>query len=176
MKKKISIIVIIIIALCITCICIFTFLYFKNKDKGVFIPSYDPHKNEVTNNINTNIKEETPIYGSVDKVTIEILNDTITRNSVDILVTDLNETQFGWGDEFWIQKKNNGVWEYVPFKDPDCIRTFVTLYHLDENHQTRMHIDFTKDYGTLENGFYRIVKRVYTNQFVYLYSNEFEIR
>ena len=109
MKKKISIIVIIIIALCITCICIFTFLYFKNKDKCSFIPSYDPHKNEVTNNINTNIKEETPIYGSVDKVTIEILNDTITRNSVDILVTDLNETQFGWGDEFWIQKKNNGV-------------------------------------------------------------------
>ena len=57
----------------------------------------------------------------VKNVTIEVLEDTITNKSLDIVITDNNEDYFGWGVDFKIQKKVNGKWEDLKFKSDDLV-------------------------------------------------------
>ena len=110
----------------------------------------------------------------VNNVTIEVLKDTITNKSVEILITDNNQDYYGWGVDFRVQKKINNKWEEL-----NSIRelSFIEIaYAVDENNQVKMKVDYGKYYGTLENGIYRIVKPIYDNGYIDLYSNEFEIK
>ena len=59
----------------------------------------DPNDN--SNDINAS---ELEFNRSPENVTIEVLADTITRDSVTILITDNNEDKYGWGVEFKVQK------------------------------------------------------------------------
>jgi len=106
-------------------------------------------------------------------VTIEVLKDTITDKSVEILITDNNEDYFGWGINFKVQEKIEGQW-----KDLECIYLYWDLfaYVPNEDNQIKQKLDIEKYYGILENGTYRVVKTVYDNGYVDIYSNEFEIK
>ena len=55
-----------------------------------------------------------------------------------------------------------------------CGKVFVILQL--ENNQLKQKINWEKLYGKLEKGTYRIVKPVYVNEYVDLYSDEFEIK
>ena len=108
-----------------------------------------------------------------ENVKIEILKDTITNISVEILITDNNEPDYGWGKSYRIQRRQNGIWEDVkPIKE---LAFEEIAYNLDENNQLKQKINWTKFYGELEKGIYRIVKPVYDNEYIDLYSDEFEI-
>ena len=110
-----------------------------------------------------------------ENVTIEVLKDTITNKTAEILITDNNKEQYGWGVEFRVQQKVNGEWKELEYKSDD-LSWIEIAYALDKNNQVKMKINFEKYYGTLENGTYRIVKPVYDNRYIDLYSNEFEIK
>lgn len=50
-------------------------------------------------------------------------------------------------------------------------------YSLDENNQWEYKINWSRYYEKLENGIYRIKKKIYdNNHYIDLFSNEFEIR
>ena len=110
-----------------------------------------------------------------ENVTIEVLKDTITNKTAEILITDNNKEQYGWGVEFRVQQKVNGEWKELEYKSND-LSWIEIAYALDKNNQVKMKINFEKYYGTLESGTYRIVKPVYDNRYIDLYSNEFEIK
>lgn len=124
---------------------------------------------------NSGVKaSDVKIEYDIDKVKIEILKDTITNSSVEILITDNNENNGGWGKSYRIQKKENGKWnDLKPIQD----LVFEEIaFLLDENNQLKQKINWKKFYGELEKGTYRIVKPIYNNGYIDLYSDEFEIK
>lgn len=126
-------------------------------------------QNQTTSNLPTGNSKRNP-----ENVTIEVLKDTITNKTAEILITDNNEEQYGWGVEFRVQQKVNGEWKELDYISDD-LSWIEIAYALGEDNQVKMKVNFEKYYGTLENGTYRIVKPVYDNRYIDLYSNEFEI-
>lgn len=111
-----------------------------------------------------------------ENVTIEIIEDSITDTSVEILITDNNEDPYGWGVQFAIQEKINDEWKYIEYTS-DRVAWIALAYNLDENNQLKQKLDIEKYYGKLEKGIYRVIKTNWcNNEYVNLYSNEFEIK
>lgn len=110
-----------------------------------------------------------------ENVTIEVLENTITNKAAEILITDNNKNQYGWGVEFRVQQKIDGKWKELDYISDD-LSWIEIAYELDKNNQVKMKVDFEKYYGILKRGIYRIVKPVYDNGYIDLYSNEFEIK
>lgn len=156
----------------------------------VVLSNNNGKKTETSNNTNlyspevANIVGENEIGTPVDEVefnrnpenvTIKILADTISNTSVEILITDNNVDQYGWGVEFRVQKKIDNEWKDLDYISNDL--TWIDIaYELNENNQLTQKLDIDKYYGKLNNGIYRVVKPVYDNGYVDIYSNEFEIK
>lgn len=111
----------------------------------------------------------------VKNVTIEVIKDTITNKSVEILITDNNEDYFGWGVDFKVQKKVNGEWEDLKFKSDDLVWISIA-YVPNEDSQIKQKLDIEEYYGKLDNGTYRVAKSVYDKGYIDIYSEEFEIK
>lgn len=108
----------------------------------------------------------------LNKVKIEVLKDTVKNTYAEILITDNNGRS--WGESYRIQVTKNNKWEEVaPISDLNFIEIG---YNLDENNQFKQKIKWEKLYGELEKGTYRIVKPIYNNGYIDLYSDEFEIK
>lgn len=147
-----------------------------NTDTAISSKPYVPEGMEVSEpNYSSETKSnEIKIDRSPENVTIEVISDTITREKANILITDNNKNKYSWGESFRIQKKINNNWEDMT---PINELIFTALGHnLNEKNELIMKIDYKKYYGLLENGIYRIVKTVYDNKYIDLYSNEFEIK
>jgi len=147
---------------------------YKEKYSYNELPAYISDGIGVADGNEIEIPEEKIEYNrDVKNVTIKVLEDTITNKSVEILITDNNEDYFIWGINFKVQEKIKGQW-----KDLECIYLYWDLfaYVPNEDNQIKQKLDIEKYYGILENGTYRVVKTVYDNGYVDIYSNEFEIK
>ena len=110
-----------------------------------------------------------------DNVTIKVVESTVSAASVSITITDNNENHYGWGVEFRVQQKIDDKWEDLQYISDDL--TWIEIaYELNEDNQLTQKLDIEKYYGKLSNGIYRIVKPVYDNGYIDIYSNEFEIK
>ena len=112
---------------------------------------------------------------SPENVTIEVENTTISPESVSIIITDNNKEHYAWGVEFRIQEKVNDEWKDLKYIS-DNLSWIDIAYELNENNQLKQKLDVEKYYGKLNSGIYRIVKPVYDNEYIDIYSNEFEIK
>lgn len=110
-----------------------------------------------------------------ENVTIEVDESTVSAASVSITITDNNENHYGWGVEFRVQQKIDGKWEDLQYISDDLAWIDIA-YELNEDNQLTQKLDIEKYYGKLSNGIYRIVKPVYDNGYIDIYSNEFEIK
>ena len=111
----------------------------------------------------------------VKNVTIEVIEDTITNQAVEILITDNNEDHYGWGVDFRVQEKINGEWKDLKYVSDD-LSWIDIAYELNKDNQLTQKLNIEKYYGELSKGIYRIVKPVYDNGYIDIYSNEFEIK
>ena len=137
---------------------------------------YIPEGLNVADGNEVNIPADSIEYNrDVNNVTIEVIEDTITNTTVEILITDNNEDPYGWGVEFKVQEKLNGKWEDLEYISDD-VSWIAIAYLLDGGNQLTLKINIEEYYGKLDNGIYRIVKPVYDNGYVDIYSNEFEIK
>ena len=110
-----------------------------------------------------------------DNVTIKVDESTVSAASVSITITDNNENHYGWGVEFRVQQKIDDKWEDLQYISDDL--TWIDIaYKLNEDNQLTQKLDIEKYYGKLSNGIYRIVKPVFDNGYIDIYSNEFEIK
>ena len=122
---------------------------------------------ELSSNANNNRKPE--------NVTIQIDKNTISPESVSIIITDNNVEQYGWGVEFRVQEKINDEWKDLDYISYD-LSWIDIAYELNEDNQLTQKLDIEKYYGKLNNGIYRIVKPVYDGEYIDIHSNEFEIK
>ena len=121
-----------------------------------------------------NGQNDTKLNRNTNNVTIEVDNTTISPESVTIIITDNNTEHFAWGIEFRVQKKVNEQWEDLEYVSDD-LSWIDIAYGVNEDNQLTLKLDIEKYYGKLSNGIYRIVKPVYDNGYIDIYSNEFEI-
>ncbi len=126
---------------------------------------------DTTNQGQSNIKSNR----NPNNVIIKVDNTTIKPESISITITDNNENQYGWGVEFRVQEKVNGEWKDLNYIS-DNLSWIDIAYQLNEDKQLTQKLDIEKYYGKLSNGIYRIVKPVYDNGYIDIYSNEFEIK
>ena len=118
--------------------------------------------------------EEIDFNRKKEKVIIEILMDTVTRNGATIVITDKNETPYGWGKSYKLQQKIADEWYNMA---PQTEMIFEEIAYIpDENGQINQNIEWTRFYGELGNGTFRIVKDTYDKVYINFYSNEFEIK
>ena len=122
-----------------------------------------------------NGQNDTELNRNTNNVTIEVDNTTISPESVTIIITDNNTEHFAWGVEFRVQKKVNEEWEDLEYVSND-LSWIDIAYEVNEDNQLTLKLDIEKYYGKLSNGIYRIVKPVYDNGYIDIYSNEFEIK
>lgn len=120
-------------------------------------------------------QNDTKFNRTPDNVILEVESTTIKPESVTITITDNNENQYGWGVEFRVQEKVNGEWKNLNYVSDD-LSWIDIAYELGEDKKLTQKLDIEKYYGKLSNGIYRIVKPVYDNGYVDIYSNEFEIK
>ena len=148
----------------------------KNISNQNTTTSYIPDGVNVDDGNDTGIPNDTLEFNrNKENVTIEVLQDTITKEKVEILITDNNEDHYGWGVEFKIQQKVNEEWKDLKYVS-DNLSWIDIAYELNEDNQLTQKLDVEKYYGKLSNGIYRIVKPVYDNGYIDIYSNEFEIK
>ena len=122
-----------------------------------------------------NGQNDTKLNRNTNNVTIEVDNTTISPESVRIIITHNNTEHFAWGIEFRVQKKVNEQWEDLEYVSDD-LSWIDIAYEVNEDNQLTLKLDIEKYYGKLSNGIYRIVKPVYDNGYIDIYSNEFEIK
>lgn len=127
-------------------------------------------------NDNSGIKASDIEYNrSPENVTIKVIPDTACDTSVQILITDNNEDKYGWGEPFSIQENVNGEWKDLDYIS-DKVGWTAIAYILNENNQRIQKVDIEEYYGKLDKGIYRVVKTIYDNGNIDLYSDEFEIK
>lgn len=147
-----------------------------NTNKVTSTEPYIPDGMQVADlNDNSGIKaSDVKIEYDINKVKIEVLKNTVTNTYAEILITDNNENNGGWGKSYRIQKKENNKW--IDLKPIQNLGFKEIAFLLDENNQLKQKIDWKEFYGELDKGTYRIVKPIYNNGYIDLYSDEFEIK
>lgn len=137
---------------------------------AIMIIRIEIHLKNEKNKIET---KENLEYNTNKKVTMEILEDTITKESVMALIINHSEEKCSWGVEYKVQRKIKNKWE-----DLEPINNAISIpmiaYQMEDK-QSKIKIDYGKEYGTLEKGTYRIVKPVQCKGYIELCSNEFAI-
>ncbi|MBO5180064.1 MAG: hypothetical protein J6B87_06960 [Clostridia bacterium] len=145
------------------------------ENEGNTTSAYIPDEMQVASKDDVGTKTEQIIINrNKEKVSVEVLLDTVTRNGATIVITDKNENPYGWGKSYKLQQKIADGWYNMA---PQSEMIFEEIaYILDENGQFKQDIDWTRFYGELGNGTFRIVKDTYDNKYIDFYSNEFEIK
>ena len=130
---------------------------------------------ELQNNVM--FQEDKDIYTRTDNswekenVKISVKEDSISKTSAVIVIEDKNENPVSWGVNFAIQKAgDNNIWVDMITKE---IITWVEIaMQPNEKGITEMQLDWSKIYGELSSGTYRVVKY---NGLSTLYSEPFII-
>lgn len=123
------------------------------------------------NNNSNNNNKTLDIRRFPEKVSLKVLEDTITRDGATLVITDKNEEPYGYGEDFVLEVKNVNSWEKVESL-PNTVWNSLAYVPNDEGELTTK-LNFKYVFGSLEDGIYRVVKTV---QNVEIYSNEFEIK
>lgn len=177
MNKKILVAVIVILIIVVIGIVV---IFDNNKDKKTETSnstnSYIPEGVNVADENEIGVPTDNEEFNRIpENVTIEVFSNTISNTSVEILITDNNADQYGWGVEFRVQEKVNGEWKDLEYISSN-LSWIDIAYELNEDNQLTQKLDIEKYYGKLNSGIYRIVKPVYDNEYIDIYSNEFEIK
>lgn len=93
-----------------------------------------------------------------DKIAVAIKYGTLTRTGATIIITDNSGNNNTYGTEYSIEKKENGKWKELN----TLIKAVWNYkgYHVDSNNKLEFEINWSDLYGLLENGTYRLIKKV----------------
>lgn len=136
--------------------------------------SYTQKNNDNNNNNNYYFNSADLENRCLENVKVEVLKNTVSRTGATIIIVDNNDISFSWNKEVYrIEQKKDNIWkEVTPNKDGF---DFSIGYNRDENNKFKFELNWEQDYGSLQNGIYRIVEIATDAKGIIAYSNEFEI-
>jgi hypothetical protein len=117
-------------------------------------------------------KDEQTTELTLDKVSMTIKEETLTKTGATVIIKDGNENPYCYGAWFRIDKNENGEWKeldalaVVDWKEMD--------YKVEEDGTLELKENWENIYGEFEKGQYRLVKRIYEDGYKYFYA-EFNI-
>ncbi len=94
---------------------------------------------------------------TLENVSIKIKDDTLTKTSATIIITDKSNKDYNYDEWFRIDKKENNKWKELETISSNWID--LPVYKI-ENNTLEMNQDWTNIYGSLKKGNYRLVKEV----------------
>lgn len=93
-----------------------------------------------------------------EDITMEIKEGTLTKTGATIVITDLSSKNNTFSKEFRIDQKRGGKW--YTLKDKSKNKVNVVAGQQEENKKLEQELNWEKNYGTLSDGYYRIVKKI----------------
>ena len=103
-----------------------------------------------------------------ENITMEIKEGTLTKTGATIVITDLSGKNNTFSKEFRIDQKRGGKWYTLKDKSKNEVDV---MPGQQENKKLEQELNWEKNYGTLSDGYYRIVKKINNKDIV----AEFEI-
>ena len=103
-----------------------------------------------------------------ENITMEIKEGTLTKTGATIVITDLSGKNNTFRKEFRIDQKRGGKWYTLKDKSKNEVDV---MPGQQENKKLEQELNWEKNYGTLSDGYYRIVKKINNKDIVV----EFEI-
>ncbi len=109
---------------------------------------------------------------TLKNVTMNIKENTLTKSGATIIITDNNKVKYTYLKYYKLEKRIDHIWyELKPSGD---VLFDEMGYLVDDNNELEMDIDWSKTYGNLTSGKYRIIKRIYDGEYKY-FSVEFDL-
>lgn len=103
-----------------------------------------------------------------EDITMEIKEGTLTKTGATIVITDLSGMNNTFSKEFRVDQKRGGKWYTLKDKSKNEVDV---MPGQEENKKLEQELNWEKNYGTLSDGYYRIVKKINNKDIVV----EFEI-
>ena len=109
---------------------------------------------------------------TLKNVTMNIKENTLTKSGATIIIKDNNKVKYTYEEYYKLEKRIDHIWyELKPSGD---VLFNEMGYLVDDNNELEMNIDWSKSYGNLTSGKYRIIKRIYDGEYKY-FSVEFDL-
>lgn len=140
--------------------------YYCTKEKDIVTVSWHYKTAKFTCPID-NVNELDELEG----VSMVIKEGTLTRRGATIIITDNSGKDYTYGDEYRIDKYDDGKWEELEVIVEGNYAWNSIGYYVDKNNKLELDVKWEWLYGRLDDGYYRIVKRVKEKEF----SVEFKI-
>ena len=99
-------------------------------------------------------------------------DNTLTKSGATIIITDDNEIKYTYEEYYKLEKRIDHIWYELKSRGDAVFNEMG--YLVDDNNELEMDIDWSKTYGNLTSGKYRIIKRIYDGEYKY-FSVEFVI-
>ena len=93
---------------------------------------------------------------SFDNVRMSLKDNTVTNTSATIIIEDNNVVPYGYGDGYILETKVLGMW--IPLIPKCGIPTWDDYTLIIKNGETELPVNWSKIYGSLKKGKYRLVK------------------
>lgn len=123
------------------------------------------------NNVKVTLIKDNNEY-TLKNVTMNIKENTLTKSGATIIITDNNKVKYTYEEYYKLEKRIDHIWYEL---EPRGDAVFDEMgYLVDDNNELEMNIDWSKTYGNLTSGKYRIVKRIYDGEYKY-FSVEFDL-
>ena len=109
---------------------------------------------------------------TLKNVIMKLKENTLTKSGATIIITDNNKVKYTYEEYYKLEKRIDHIWyELKPSGD---VLFNEMGYLVDDNNELEMNIDWSKTYGNLTSGKYRIIKRIYDGEYKY-FSVEFDL-
>ncbi|MBQ1812675.1 MAG: hypothetical protein II119_01835 [Bacilli bacterium] len=117
------------------------------------------------------------VYKSIDKlegpITLVLKSGTLTNERATFIIENNSEDTYTYGPDYYIEKYENNTWKEIKLDTPLTWNSIIIT--LKPNEKKEINIDFTFGYGKLNNGKYRLVKKVFKNDITMYINAEFII-
>ena len=134
--------------------------YYCTKDKDIVTISWHYKTSKFTCPID-NVNE----LDEVEDVSMVIKDGTLTRRGATVIISDTSGMDYTYGEEYRIDKYDDGEWEELEVIVEGNYAWNSIGYQVGEDGILELDVKWEWLYGELEDGYYRIVKRVNNKEF-----------
>lgn len=113
----------------------------------------------------------------MSKVKMTIKDEEVTSEGIEIIIEDKNETPYVYDSWFEIEKLENNEWKKLQYRDDYVSDDIGYMIYVLKDGKLEEKINWSKEYGILDRGKYKLIKRCMDEDDIYKYIEiEFEIK
>lgn len=113
----------------------------------------------------------------MSKVKMAIKDEEVTSEGIEIIIEDKNETPYVYDSWFEIEKLENNEWKKLQYRDDYVSDDIGYMIYVLKDGKLEEKINWSKEYGILDRGKYKLIKRCIDEDNIYKYIEiEFEIK